>query len=421
MLHGLYENLTKSEKNSRLLLLMYRRFFALLAATALVGLSTQALAASFSDTENTVYNDAFTYLSGKGIVRGYSDGLARPNRYLNRAEALKVLMTSQNSTAKRVAWYQNNMPPLPLFLDINQQQWFTPFVETAFEIGVVKGYPDGTLRPGQLLRVEEAVVLLMRSFGEDAYATEAGLSDDIENHAGQWYTHAINVAIRRNLIMKQQSMLRLGQPITRGQFFEMTYRMMRVKETGAIAFDDGGTPVVQQNNPVSQPPVHVINQPQPAVTAGSNPYASEQYFSISMPSLGVSDLTVTHPADPLSQQGVLAPLQDGVGHLFSYPGAGGKIMIYGHSSGYPWDVSQYTKIFRKVNQLNVGDKIYVTYEGNFYTYEVTHEQAVSANDTSPFSDNGIGEELILYTCWPPDSIAQRYLVHARPIDSVALR
>ena len=96
-------------------------------------------------------------------------------------------------------------------------------------------------------------------------------------------------------------------------------------------------------------------------------------------------------------------------------------MIYGHSSGYPWDVSKYTKIFRKVNQLKVGDRIYVTYEGKLHTYEVTYEETIDAKDTAPFNDDAEGEELILYTCWPPDSIAQRYLVHAKPIETVALR
>jgi LPXTG-site transpeptidase (sortase) family protein len=150
-------------------------------------------------------------------------------------------------------------------------------------------------------------------------------------------------------------------------------------------------------------------------------YASEKHFAISMPSLGVIDLAVNHPSDPFSNKGVLAPLEYGVGHLFSYPGGGGKIMIYGHSSGYPWDISDYTKIFRRVNELSEGDKIYVTYDGELHIYEVAREQTIDASDTRPFNDNGAGEELILYTCWPPDSIAQRYLIHAYPVKTMALR
>ena len=97
-------------------------------------------------------------------------------------------------------------------------------------------------------------------------------------------------------------------------------------------------------------------------------------------------------------------------------------MIYGHSSGYPWDVSDYTKVFRRINELNPGDKVYVTYSGTLHVYEVTHEQTIVAkNANRAFQDEGIGEELILFTCWPPDSIAQRYLVHAVPVETIALQ
>ena len=54
-------------------------------------------------------------------------------------------------------------------------------------------------------------------------------------------------------------------------------------------------------------------------------------------------------------------------------------------------------------------------------YEVTREQTIAANDTAPFNDDGSGEELILYTCWPVDSVSQRYLVHAIPVETIALR
>jgi LPXTG-site transpeptidase (sortase) family protein len=92
-------------------------------------------------------------------------------------------------------------------------------------------------------------------------------------------------------------------------------------------------------------------------------------------------------------------------------------MVYGHSSGYSWDVSQYTKIFRRVNELQAGDRVYVSYENRQYVYEVTHQQTIAPHDTTPFS--GQGEELILFTCWPPDSIKTRLLVHAKPVTDIA--
>jgi len=85
-------------------------------------------------------------------------------------------------------------------------------------------------------------------------------------------------------------------------------------------------------------------------------------------------------------------------------------------------VSEFTKIFRRINELSPGDKVYVTYAGKLHIYQVTHEQTILAKDANKaFQDQGVGEELILFTCWPPDSIAQRYLVHAVPVETVALQ
>ncbi|MDD4287771.1 MAG: sortase [Candidatus Peribacteraceae bacterium] len=379
------------------------------------------LAASFPDTAGTVYETSFGELKAKGAIQGYADGLARPNAPLNRAEALKVILSLDRTTKDRIAWYQGHLPAMPLFWDIDQAQWYAPYVEASFEKSIITGYPDGSLRPGQILRVEEAVALLMRTVGEGTgLGGNATLSPFIENQSQQWYTSAINGAIRRNLIM-HQGRLRLGTAITRGQFFDMAYRLSVVRETNVASFS-GAEPVIA----AAIPPVAVTYATVPvsprSTSTSALPYASEKYFAISIPSIGIQDLTITHPQDPFSKNGILEPLKYGVGHLFGYPGAGGKIMVYGHSSGYPWDLSQYTKIFRQINRLNVGDRVYITYSGSLYTYEVTQKQAVDAADTSPFNDNGNGEELILYTCWPPDSISQRYLVHTLPVGAaVAVR
>ena len=406
-----------------------KRYVSLLLALLLVVSTPMAHAAQFADVTGSVYESAFTVLSGKGIVRGQGDGLGHPNDALRRAEALKVVLSAHTELQKRVQWHANNMAPLPLFIDMSQEDWFAPYIEAAFEASIVKGYADGTFRPAQILTVEEALVLLIRTFELEEEGTAAELSPYIANKANTWFTASINAAIKRNLIMRG-TMLQLGSPITRGQFFDMVYRLIAIQEIGVPRFVDAvatSTPPTQTQGVAvvsASPGGTQITLPQPELAQIARidvPYSSEQYFAISMPSQQIEDLTITHPTDPFSSNGVLSVLKYGVGHLFSYPGGGGKIMVYGHSSGYPWDVSEYTKIFRKINKLNIGDRIYVTYSGKLFTYEVTYSETVDAKDTSAFSDDGTSEELILYTCWPPDSITKRLLVHAVPVETVALR
>lgn len=407
-----------------------KRFLFLLGFVIAVGIATSAFARSFADVSGTPYQTAFSYLNDKNIISGYPDGTGKPFGFLNRAEAVKVLVEAHGGYTSRLEKHKKNPSPLPLFPDAPTNAWYAPYLEVAYEEGLITGYPDGTFRPGQLVRVEEGVALMMRNYDEKG-ESQVQYSTAIENRPGEWFSAYISGVIKMNVASRREQM-RLGTPLTRGQFFDMVYRLDSLDDSGKSVFEGGDdTPVAggstNSGGPISYPNntgsssgngSSVVTYPtgqNPGRTSsnGSLPqYASQKYFAITMPSLGITDLTITHPQDALTEDGILAPLQSGVGHLYSYPGGGGKIMIYGHSSGYPWDLSEYTKIFRQINKLQVGDQLYVTYDGTLYTYEVTEEQTIQASDTSPFDDDGNGEELILYTCWPPDSITQRYLIHA---------
>lgn len=390
---------------------MFRRLLLLLGLVLLAGLTSHAFAQGVSDATGTAYETASHALRDRGVIQGYPDGTLRPNGYLNRAEALKTLLyaradyRSQLSSATATQRY---------FYDVPQTAWYAPAINLGAKLGIAKGYPDQKFRPERLVSTEEAITFLLRTFGVTVSGQSAVLSPYYENQSNQWYTPYINTAIEKNLLLKIQK-LRPGTAISRGQFFDMVYRMMHLTESGTVVYQGPEPQAYGRDQSLSNPLAHSRG------TDPNHPHASEKYFSISMPDLGIDDMTITHPIDPFTKDGILSVLTEGVGHLFSYPGGGGKIMIYGHSSSFPWDVSQYTKAFRKVNQLEIGDKIYVTYEGTLHVYEVTHEQTIDAADTSPFNDNGTGEELILYTCWPPDSIAQRYLVHAVPVEKIALQ
>lgn len=406
--------------------MQFRTLPSFLVITAILASPVSVEAAAFFDTKSTPYATAYDYLSSAQIISGYSDGSAKPYATLNRAEALKVVMGMRSEDRALTERVAKLLPPLPLFSDVDQKSWYAAYVEAAFERQIVTGYPDGSFKPARSVSVEEAITLLLRTYGDKGTAGAATLSPYIENRDGQWFTPYVNAVTEKNLVMHQGKLV-LGAPITRGQFFDIAYRLHSMSVQQQTAFtgsEPQGATAVSTTGIVQGPQgSNVISAPQPtgAMTRATSPYASQKYFAITMPSVGITDLAVIHPTDPFSSQGVMEPLQRGVGHLFSFPGGGGKVMIYGHSSGYPWDRSQYTKIFRKINELNTGDRVYVTYDGKLHVYEVTFEESVPANDTSRLNDSGQGEELILYTCWPPDSISQRYLVHAVPVETMALR
>jgi LPXTG-site transpeptidase (sortase) family protein len=347
----------------------------------------------FASSSGASTDQAVGYLQRTGIIDVPASGDIRLFDYLNRAEALKVILKSQLQYAADLAAISGKMPELPLFPDVNQKAWYAPYIELGFRKKLIAGDPDGFFRPQDGVKVEEAAVMLVRSLGGGP-TEHFRSSADLTNKDGQWYTSAINILLARGAVAPGSG-LKVGDYLTRGQFFELVYRLQ----------DSSG-------------------QATPSETSGNSnallQYASKKPFAITIPSLGILDLTVTHPDDPFTSDGILAPLRDGVGHLFSFPGEGSKVMVYGHSSGYPWDLSEYTKIFRAINKIEIGSRAYVTYQGKLYVYQVSEKGSVSAKDRKPFEPDDNGEELILYTCWPPDSISQRYLVHAVPVETIAL-
>ena len=345
-----------------------------------------------------------------------------PNAILTRGELLQTLLDSRPESRLRVENIRIRLSKQPLFADVSRDDWVAPYAEVAFMTRVTSGFPDRTLRPTETIPVEEAITLMMRAYRQPTIRMETDRA---------WYAPYVRGALAKNLVANPWSVV-VGQPVTRGQFNGMLYRLSVVERDGLAAYNEPARVIVVQpgqavtagavQQPESQPqppaggPVLVAN---PTSDPADQQYASSQGFAITIPSLGITDLRISHPEDPQSKQGLLVPLQSGVGHLFSYPGKGGKIMIYGHSSGYAWDVSQYTKIFRQVNKLKEGDKVYVTYNGRLFAYSVTGQETVTPDDRAPF--RGSGEELLLYTCWPPNSIKKRLIVRAVPVETVAMR
>ena len=394
------------------------RFWLLMAFVANMFLPPSVSAQMFGD--NT-YQQAVAALQSADIIdRGSIDSM-RLSQGVNRAEALKVILRGQPNLASSVPSIAHSMPPLSLFSDVDQRAWFAPYIEVAFRSRLITGYPDGSFHPQGGVTVEEAAAMITRSSGDATSSASFLTSDDLPNQQHQWYTSALSVLLSKNAVM-QGSRFHVGQLLSRGQLFDLVYRMRLAH--GAVSQQ----PVLSVSSPL-QPAKQVYvptdndasGSVQIVQDAAALQYASSKPFAVSIPSLGITDLTITHPADPYSQDGVLSVLKDGVGHLFSYPGEGSKVLIYGHSSGYPWDLSKYTKIFRGINKITLGAHIYVTYAGKLFVYQVTEKKTIPAKDRTAFESAEKTEELILYTCWPPDSITQRYLVHAIPVETIALK
>ncbi|MDD5054640.1 MAG: S-layer homology domain-containing protein [Candidatus Peribacteraceae bacterium] len=92
------------------------------------------------------------------IVEGYADGTFRPDDPVNRAEAVKMLALAAHLT-EEPADPESTLP----FTDIPEDAWFTPLVRLAADLGIVRGYGDGTFRPANHITRAEAAAIIGRT------------------------------------------------------------------------------------------------------------------------------------------------------------------------------------------------------------------------------------------------------------------
>lgn len=399
------------------------------------------------DTVHSFMHRRILFLIGLCALVGFATtAFGAPTKqapWIQRDGAVAQLVESKPAWKAEVVAAHARPEPLPLYVDTHTDGWYVPYLEVAFKKGLIEATDfQREFRPGELLKQGEAIALAVRY---KANGDKTKIPQEEPDHPLSIPLH-VQAAYDMNLtlpspletwnVIRHNDWIALMQ--SAGVPHPESIVVMPPSESAPVAAPSPApVPTPAPTLPVAGPAPVVIQSLQPLPTQtgykpsepSAQPISSDDgdfanypspadqndgYFAIAVPSLGINDLKISHPTDVNTQQGLLAPLQTGVGHLFSYPGNDGTILVYGHSSSTAYDVSEFTKIFRKINALKPGDKVYIAYQGETHEYEVTFSQVVDASDMSAYQKNN-GEELILYTCWPPDNVTQRYLVHAKPV------
>ncbi len=112
---------------------------------------------AFSDVPfDSWYANYIGYVYSKGYASGYSNGTFGPDENISRAEFAKIM---QRVTASEIADYSVR------FFDVAPEDWFVGYVSACADIGIFRGYEDGSFRPENILTRAEAVTVFNRAFG----------------------------------------------------------------------------------------------------------------------------------------------------------------------------------------------------------------------------------------------------------------
>lgn len=153
------------------------------------------------------YFEAIEYITKENIVNGYEDGTYKPDKLLNRAELLKILMEANYDDSDFAGYSAVNC-----FDDVPADQWFTEYICAAKAAGIVGGYTDNTFRPANKINLVEALKITLKTFGYDY------------GPSNPWYKSVVEEASERNFI--PLDFVAFDNDVTRGQMADMITRML---------------------------------------------------------------------------------------------------------------------------------------------------------------------------------------------------
>lgn len=141
--------------------------------------------------------------------------------------------------------------------------------------------------------------------------------------------------------------------------------------------------------------------------------APSNNFRMHIPAIGLTDVPVL-PTDMNDDEVWKEDLKQGVGQDLLYPGEGGKVVIFGHSSNYSWVDSDYNYIFKELNNVQPGNIVQLDFNGTRYVYKISKKEITGPYMPSVMTNYG-REELVLFTCWPHLTSNERLIVYAEPL------
>ena len=185
---------------------------------------------AFAQTFNDVASNHWAYPYAEDLVeQGIIDDayLFHPERKLARVELVKIMVLATTGIL------EDQIPYDPSFPDIDREQWFYPYVETAKITGLIKGYPDGLFRPGQTVNRAEATKIIVRGMG---LPTNYGKKVKFRDYSPEaWFHQYVSTAFNTEIVQGEvnsrgvkQMMFHPEREVSRAEMSKMASRGLSV-------------------------------------------------------------------------------------------------------------------------------------------------------------------------------------------------
>ena len=146
---------------------------------------------SLSDIAGHWSENYILELVSEGYASGYEDGTFQPDRNVTRAEFTKIVLEAFNRG------YNTDLTD-SYFPDVDFNAWYGPYIETAFRLGIIDGYDDGTFGPDDNITRGAAMKILLGIANIDANGDHPNPFTDVPDD--EWFTPYVLTAAEMEIV-----------------------------------------------------------------------------------------------------------------------------------------------------------------------------------------------------------------------------
>ncbi len=181
--------------------------------------------AAFIDTSRTWASQVVDQLKARGVVDGVGAGRFSPDSPVTRAQVARMLV----SALRQGAAVQALRGATPRFADLTADHWAADYVEVAAELGVFKGYGDGSFHPDATISRLELATVMVRVLGLEKEAAALPPFSD-QNSVPDWGRPYLAVAAKEGLVQGyEDGTLRPAAPVTRAEAASLVARLLAAR------------------------------------------------------------------------------------------------------------------------------------------------------------------------------------------------
>ncbi len=181
-------------------------------------------AESFTDLDGVPWaKEAICYLKEQGVVSGKNEEEFDPAAPVTREEFVKMLVCSFHMEK----WTADNH-----FTDVSEQSWYYPYINSAYQAGVIQGVSEDVFGVGDRLTREQLATIIYRAmkmtkdFKHEDFDSESPFKDD--DAVSEYAKEAVRELYKKGIILgKGDGMFAPKDVTTRAETAKVLYEVIK--------------------------------------------------------------------------------------------------------------------------------------------------------------------------------------------------